>query len=296
MRRISLVKMFKDPTTRPRFIVWVGVAIFAIAMFAVAIGFVGTSTRAFCGNPACHKVQGDTMAAYAASSHSEISCIACHEPVNANPIVFALAKVRSMGELGPTFGNTYELPLNKLSAYALSPKEMPSEKCTQCHSTNRLITANPGIIINHETHTKANITCATCHNRVAHNDAKAGVTLPGNVLHTDFMKMDSCFRCHDLEGKRRAPGECAGCHPKGFELKPETHRAAGWLPKGHSEAAGKSLKEFGAAEIEAEELVKEGAPKNVAVAVEYCSTCHKKEFCGACHDKLAAGLKVSQKP
>jgi hypothetical protein len=295
MARTSLVTKFKDPATRPRIIVWGVVAIFGIAIFAVAVGFIGTSTRYFCGNPGCHKVQGDTMAAYAASSHANISCIACHEPVNATPIEFILAKVKSVGELPPTIANTYELPINKLSAYALSPEEMPSEKCTQCHSPNRLISTSPGIKIDHAVHEKEKITCATCHNRVAHNDAKAGVSLPGNALHADFMKMDACFRCHDLEGKRRAKGDCILCHPVGFELVPDTHREAGWLPKGHSEAANESMKEFGAAEVEAEELVKEGAPEDVAVAVEHCSTCHKDEFCSACHAKLSIGLKLSQK-
>jgi len=295
MARDSLVSLIKNKAARPRLIMWLGVVVFVIAIFAVSIGFIGTSTIWFCGNPGCHKVQGDTMDAYYASSHSQVSCIACHEPVNATPIEFIMAKVKSMGELPPTIGNTYELPINKLSAYALSPKEMPTEKCTQCHSPNRLFTTSGDVIIDHEVHNKANITCATCHNRVAHNDAKAGVKLPGNKLHTDFMKMDACFRCHDLEGKRRAKGDCALCHPKDFELKPETHNEAGWLPKVHAEAATESLIEYGAAEIHAEELVKEGVPENVAVAVEYCSTCHKKNFCSACHDKLAEGLKVPGK-
>lgn len=295
MARRSLIGGFKDPVTRPRFIAWTGVVIFVLAIFAVAVGFVGTSTRWFCGNQGCHKVQSDTMAAYAASSHANISCIACHEPVNATPIEFVLAKMKSVGELPPTIANKYELPLNKGSAYALNPVEMPSEKCTQCHSANRLITAGPGIKIDHDVHTKAGVTCATCHNRVAHNDKAAGVKLPENKLHEDFMEMDACFRCHDLEGKRRAKGDCNLCHPIGFKLVPETHEAAGWLPKGHSEAASESLKKYGAAEVEAEDLIKEGAPKNVAVAVEHCSTCHKQQFCDDCHSKLAAGLKLTEK-
>ena len=48
------------------------------------------------------------------------------------------------------------------------------------------------------------------------------------------------------------------------------------------------------AKAEAEELIAEGVSEEVAVAVEHCSTCHKKKFCRECHDKLAKALEVSQ--
>lgn len=293
MSRFSLIGGFRDPKTRPRYIVWFAVAIMGLAVFVVMGGMIGTSTVWFCSAP-CHKVQADTIAAYRASAHAQISCVACHEPANTNPIVVALAKAKSMAEIPPTVSNTYELPLNKLSAYALDEHEMGSKQCTQCHGKNRDITPSSGLIIKHEVHEKEGVTCTTCHNRVAHNDSAIQFTLAGNGLHEDFMEMDACFRCHDIEGKRRARGTCSLCHPKGFELVPETHGAE-WLPKAHSEAARESLREFGAAEVEAEELIHEGVSEKVAVAVEHCSTCHKKAFCAECHDKLAGALEVSRK-
>jgi len=288
--RVSIIGRFRDPKTRPRAIVWLGMAIIGLAVFFVAVGVIGTSTKWFCANP-CHMVQSDTIASNEASVHANISCVACHEPANASPIVLVMAKVRSVGEVPPTVTGTYELPLNALSAYALNTHEMGSEQCTQCHSGKRKITPSPGIIIDHEAHEKEGVTCTTCHNRVAHNDAGIKMTLAGNRPHTDFMKMDACFRCHDLAGQRRAGGECKLCHPADFKLVPETHEEKGWLPNGHAEAAVESLKEFGAATVEAEDLVREGVSEDVAVPVEYCSTCHKKAFCDECHDKLAAGLK-----
>ncbi|HET6352030.1 MAG TPA: multiheme c-type cytochrome [Coriobacteriia bacterium] len=286
---MRLVASFKDPVTRPRAIMWLAVGLFAFAAFFIAVGDIATCTRWFCANM-CHKVQDDTILSYEASAHSHISCVTCHEPVNANPVVFLLAKARSLGEIPPTLTNTFELPLNPVSAYGLG-EEMPSTQCTQCHGNTRKITPSEGIIIDHKVHEKEGITCTTCHNRCAHNDEAIKLTLPGNKKHKDYMKMDGCFRCHALEGERRAEGECKLCHPAGFELVPETHKVAGWLPKGHADAARESLTEFGMQKVEAEEQIKEGVDEELAVAVEYCSTCHKRSFCTDCHDKLGTALK-----
>lgn len=293
MSRFSLFRGFSDPVTRPRYIVWFAVAICSLALFVIFGGILGTSTIWFCSAP-CHKVQGDTIASYHASSHAKISCMACHEPVNANPVVLLLAKAKSAGEVPPTVTNTFELPLNKLSGYALNAKEMGSKQCTQCHTTKRDITTNPDIIIKHDVHEKEGVTCTTCHNRIAHNEKAITLALPGNSMHEDFMEMDACFRCHDVEGKRRARGACSLCHPKDFNLVPESHEEAGWLPSGHSAEARESLTRFGEKKIEAEELVKEGAPEDVAVAVEHCSTCHRRTFCSGCHAKLAAAFAASE--
>ena len=66
---------------------------------AVMIPVLGvTSTRWFCAE-GCHKVQDDTIIAYQHSSHSKISCMACHMPVNANPVIFLLHKAEALGEL-----------------------------------------------------------------------------------------------------------------------------------------------------------------------------------------------------
>lgn len=288
---MSLIGKFRDPKSRPRAIIWTGVGVFAFAAFFVLSAVIITSTRWFCAVP-CHKVQADTIAAYEASAHSQISCMACHEPVNGNPVELLIAKVKGTFGIPATVTNTFELPLNAGSAFALG-HEMESKQCTQCHALQREITPTRGIIINHDVHTEEGLTCATCHNRVAHRDDAIEITLPGNRKHVDYMKMDACFRCHDLENARRAGGECKLCHTADFELVPETHAVKGWLPKGHAEAAKESLTEYGAAKVEAEELVKEGVSEEVAVAVEYCSTCHKESFCDACHAKLAGALKVS---
>jgi nitrate/TMAO reductase-like tetraheme cytochrome c subunit len=298
MAKISLAG-FKDPVRRPRFIVWTFTIVFALAAFVIVM-LGATSTRWFCSQ-VCHKVQDDTIKAYEASTHSEISCMACHEPVNADTITFLFAKVKSGLEVIPTVANTFELPLNKGSALALKGgKEMGSQQCTQCHSSNREVTPSAGILINHKVHADAGIWCTVCHNRVAHNEVAAPPSLIGpngekNAVHPNFMKMDACFRCHDLEGKvkmtgigaKAAPGTCATCHPAGFELVPESHNAADWSVKAHGEAARAVDEEFGAGAAEAKTLAAEGITPYLAAPVKSCDTCHvAAKFCQPCHDRL----------
>jgi NapC/NirT cytochrome c family, N-terminal region len=99
MVRISFAG-FKDPARRPRFIVWTGAVILVLAaVMIVALGV--TSTRWFCAE-GCHKVQDDTITAYDRSTHSQVSCMACHMPVNADPITFILHKAEALGEPSPT--------------------------------------------------------------------------------------------------------------------------------------------------------------------------------------------------
>ena len=274
---------------------WTGVALIFLGIFIAIIGGTLTSTRFFC-DQSCHMVQDDTIASYNNSAHSEVSCVACHEPVNANPVVYFMAKAKSvLTELPETITGGYRFPLNKGSAYALNPKEMGDKQCTQCHNENiRKVTPSVGIVIDHAIHTKNGVTCTTCHNRCAHNEQGLTLKLKGNVKHADFLQMDACFRCHGLEGKPEAPGACIICHTIDFDLVPASHKVKGWLPKGHSEAAAESLKEFGQATAESEDLINEGIPERVVKPVEHCSTCHKRQFCDDCHDQLAKGLPAAK--
>jgi hypothetical protein len=298
MAKISL-SGFKDPVTRPRFVVWTFVVVFALAAFVVVM-LGATSTFWFC-ETMCHKVQDDTINAYHASSHSQISCMACHEPVGADTFTFLFAKVKSGLEVIPTVGNTFSLPLNPGSALALKGgKEMGSQQCTQCHSANRAVTPGSGLKIDHKVHADAGIWCTVCHNRVAHNDTAAPPTLVApngtkNVKHPNFMQMDYCYRCHDLEGKvkmtgigaKAAPGTCSTCHPAGFDLVPESHKAADWSVKAHGDAAKEILTEMGAAQTEAKALEEEGIAPYLAAPVNPCFTCHvESKFCTPCHDRL----------
>lgn len=299
MAKISLTG-FKDPVRRPRYIIWTAVAV--LMVIAVMIPVLGvTSTRWFCSE-GCHKVQDDTIIAYQHSSHSNVSCMACHMPVNANPVIFLLHKAEALGELYMTVTNKFELPLNGESEVALV---MKTEQCTQCHNlATRPVTPGAGIKISHDKHSEKEVSCTVCHNRIAHKEdfdltLKHPTTGEPNHKHENFMSMDSCFRCHDQE-HGAAPGACAACHTSGFELKPDSHREGEFLKK-HGEMAKESLehvaevqKEMDIATITPEAKMEWSKPgedshetlgeKLIPVgAVYYCGTCHKQDFCTNCH-------------
>jgi len=304
MPKISLTG-FKNPVTRPRYIIWCLVAVLVIA--GVMIPVLGiTSTRWFCSE-GCHKVQDDTITAYQHSAHSEISCMACHMPVAANPVIFLIHKAEALGELAQTVSNSYELPLNAESEVSLT---MTQDKCTQCHSpSTRKFTPSVGIKIDHKVHDEKAITCTLCHNRTAHvEDFNLTLKNPKSgepsKKHVDFMKMTACFRCHGLEDKAPAPGKCDACHPKGFKLRPPSHEATGAFVAKHAEIAievdkevKKTMAETGIKTVDAarkatfEEVSKQGPGTKEMVgelllpvaAVNECSTCHKESFCLACH-------------
>lgn len=312
MPRISL-SGFKDPIRRPRYILWAAAAVLMLA--AVMIAALGiTSTKWFCAN-GCHKVQDDTIIAYEASTHSEVSCMACHMPVNSDPITFVLHKAEALGELYLTVTGNYELPLNGESHVALT---MPAKQCTQCHALDtRKITPSRGVLIDHEAHARAGVECAVCHNRVAHNESGFKLTLKDpktgepNTKHADFMDMTACFRCHtqgETAGGPKAPGDCAACHPKDFKLKPKSHDKPDFYPAGHAKLAqaeyARAEKAAGSDEASgSEEASGEAAAKEAGAAEEgahgegeglgpslpqietinECSTCHAEKFCSDCH-------------
>lgn len=296
MPRISFAGL-KDPAQRPRLILWVGAVTLVLAAVMVAAMGV-TSTRWFCSE-GCHKVQDDTILAYQASPHSQVSCMACHMPVGSDPVTFVLHKAEALGELYLTVTGNYSLPLNATSHYALA---MDSSQCTQCHNLDlRTVTPSPGIIIDHKVHEENDVHCATCHNRVAHvEDFELTLADPQtgdpNTKHADFMSMTACFRCHTLEepaGGPEAPGECSACHPSDFDLVPASHQADDFYPKGHASLASAEYARVESAKnAENGDAEKDSGPgKGGGIGtslpgietVNECSTCHVQSFCSDCH-------------
>ena len=280
---------FRDPARRPRYIIWTGVAaIIFVLLWAFAM--VGTSFAWFCEEP-CHIVHLDNTKAYNASTHSKVSCIACHEPVNADPGTFTYLKIFVLDDLFATVTGTFDLPMNPYNEVALA---MPAKQCTQCHDlSTRTISPSGGVKINHAIHTKNDVKCTLCHNRVAHNDEAVEYTLPGDTKHEDWMTMDGCFRCHSQAPDAKAPGTCAACHPPEYKLVPASHDAKTWYTPfgdstGHSKAAKNESASVAAApkhteDVEAEEKQDAEPTLPPASAVNSCYTCHKSAFCNDCH-------------
>lgn len=279
---------FADPVRRPRAILWSGVIVAGLVIFS-AVSVIGTSVNWFCTDP-CHVVHEDNTKTFVAGSHAQVNCVACHEPVNANPLVFIIKKIEVAPDAIPTILGTFHLPMNENGFVAV---QMTDLHCTQCHSlATRTVTPSSGILIDHDAHTAEGVTCPTCHNRVAHPEEGIEYTLPGDEKHEDWMTMDACFRCHDLETGGTAPGRCDACHPADFDLVPPSHDASGWYAafgesRGHAEAAI----EEAAAVSEAESRTAEwdeidhavGPVLQPASTVNTCYTCHKRSFCTDCH-------------
>lgn len=294
---------YTDPVRRPRYIAWTAAGVIGLAAFVIAALGV-TSTYWFCAN-GCHKVQDDTIIAYDRSPHSEISCMACHMPVNADPVTFLLHKAEALGELYLTATNKFHLPLNKGSHLALDGKHMGSKQCNQCHwLENRNVTPSKGIIIDHAVHEEAEIHCTVCHNRTAHvEDFELTLTDPNtgepNQPHEDFMLMAACYRCHTTSGESVsgivAPGECEACHTPGFDLKPANHDEPGFYEAfgesgGHAELANEDYAAYTAAREGLDEPHTDAPMEEQLLhlppvaAVGYCQTCHnEREFCDGCH-------------
>ena len=250
---------WKDSVRRPRYIIWTGVVLIGFAAF-VLVAFGGSSTYAFCGSM-CHSVQGDAVAAYDNGAHNKVSCLTCHEPINADPLSFTYRKVEA-GVIGAyeLATTTYALPLNATSHLALNQSKFAGfsdDHCTQCHTLeNRKITPSEGLIINHDAHTDRDIHCTACHNRVGHpeEDIEIGTVNPVTgdraAYHADFMSMTACFRCHTLTEESpsgaefKAPGTCSACHPADFDLKPANHDETGFYPKGHADLAMMEVDHF----------------------------------------------------
>ncbi len=300
---------FKDPIRRPRYIIWVAVAVLtAVAVMIPVLGV--TSTRWFCTN-GCHKVQDDTIKAYQHSSHANISCMACHMPVNANPVVFMMHKVEALGELYLTLTNKFPLPLNGEDEVSLT---MKSVQCNQCHDeSKRNVTPDSGLKMDHAAHSKGGVDCTICHNRIAHKEdfdlaLKQPATREPNLKHENFMLMTACFRCHtqDYANSSKPSGTCETCHTPLFQLKPASHLQTGFFPKGHgrlgadedsrtiratgiswlngAETSGAAVLENASSASKKNETLGQSLPK--AASINACSTCHKRQFCIDCHGGL----------
>lgn len=294
MKRPSLAG-WKNPKTRPRYIIWTGVAVFAAA--GILVGAVmATSSYWFCAN-VCHVVMDDAIAAYNTSPHANVTCIHCHSKIGLDPVSFLLHKAEfGIDGVYKVATNTYHTPPNPESEVAI---ETVREQCTQCHAGYKSINPSPGMKIDHDAHKEAGVTCTVCHNRVAHRETHP-LKLKDSVKHADFMQMEGCFRCHSQEREARAPGRCEACHTKDFELVPASHvEKAFYTPfgdsTGHAELARNNLARL--AEVESETAAAETTGSEAQRAhgeeegheipsietVSYCGQCHPTSFCDGCH-------------
>ncbi|MCL2332037.1 MAG: hypothetical protein FWC54_00925 [Actinomycetia bacterium] len=305
---MKLIESFRNPVTRPRAIIWTAVVLMVILLFLL-VAVAVSSTYWFCAS-FCHSAQRDTIASFNNSTHKNVACITCHEPVGADPITFLYLKAEAgIGEVPLMLSSpkNFEIPLNRNSHLAMGGGHMTSKQCTQCHDlTTQKITPPLGLKIDHDVHESQYIACTVCHNRVAHNedgialvntDPKTGAPNRG---HVNFMTMTACARCHRLadDGQAEpspfssAKGACKTCHTANFDLKPKNHNSPNFMANHGKLAVAQDEK---VKEAQAE-LAKEPerkvnsdkyaqAVKDVPLArtINECYTCHEKKFCADCH-------------
>lgn len=257
---------FSNPNVRLRTMLYLGaVAIFLLFLTAAALPLASNSE--FCGR-VCHS-QVPEYKAWQNSSHSRITCYACH----INPSVIHLFEEKlTAGPIGiiDEVGDSFEKPINAKSEY--SQEHLPSERCLRCHSPEvRTFTATRGLNVTSKMHLKhldAGLQCATCHNRIAHLGAENYEPLkswsPG-FKYKNFMTMrEGCWRCHTedvkfrdeetlkIVGDKKPPTNCSVCHNPKWNLKPATgeynHNDVAGVPwRNGKERHGKvAQKDFGA--------------------------------------------------
>ncbi|MCL2324441.1 MAG: NapC/NirT family cytochrome c [Actinomycetia bacterium] len=276
------IEAYRDPRSRPRALIWTGV-VAIIALFLLTLALAVTSTNWFC-TQGCHRIMDDAVDANAQSPHAKLSCIACHLPAGGDPVTFMIHKAGSgIKEVPPAIFGTYRLPLNPESEVALDIEQFPSTQCTQCHTPKPGTVTVDGIKIEHQVHADAGLQCTWCHNRVAHEEA--GLKLA--TLHTDFISMEGCFRCHTLSGAG-VISSCTTCHVTQPKTPPADHTKA-FIAGGHAslvDAQGRRLRGKPATKTSRTLPTHFNGPADILHPIPYqrtCYNCHMTDFCVSCH-------------
>lgn len=239
----------------------------------------------FTGKPStcayCHEIKPDVYS-YQKSLHAEVKCYDCH--ASDYPLAGLTARFGLLGDIYNHFRKDFNVPLNSDGDLG---KLIKDRKCENCHSVKRGITPRRGILINHEIHKKNNISCVSCHNRVAHPipitvQVLVKEQISTEVPYRDYMEMEGCMRCHT--GKKGEPTDkCDVCHPEQFKLpyncsacheealeqiKPRNHLIANYKGKEHAADAKNNY--------------------------NYCYQCHTKESCDDCHEENNLKIKLPE--
>jgi nitrate/TMAO reductase-like tetraheme cytochrome c subunit len=307
---------FADPKRRVKAVLIGGAVLLAVPIF-LSISLTVASNPAFCGG-LCHDQQPEYQS-WRDSSHSSVPCYACHMK-SQNPIGFFMEKAKD-GAIGglKEFVTGVEYPINKDSEVGLT---LPKETCERCHNmSTRYIT--PRAVFSkkmtgkdtktekkfHTKHLDLGITCAVCHNRVAHNEyakeeERAGDKRKQEIFelfeeykeeneetgkkipheYENFLDMKGCTRCHTSAKNRNEevlklfpqveeanpPKECTTCHDADWE----------GMPVGHGETWG----------------IEHGAVAKKDFG--YCMKCHDEgkkfatkegeKYCVLCHGEAGA--------
>ena len=176
------------------------------------------------------------MANWRLSTHSKMSCEACHvDPGAAGYLAFAAKSIPSFYSqlmYGPKAANLLSAP--------------SSAACEKCHTIYRQVSPNGDLLIPHRAHVEVlEISCATCHKSLVHSANSQGFNKP---------EMATCLRtCHNA---KQATDQCTKCHTR--KEVPENHKQADWL------------------DTHAAKMDSADCGKCHAWSPDFCSECHAK--------------------
>lgn len=196
-------------------------------------------TAGYAGKPHADQVK-------AAGAAGANQCMMCHSgPKDCDPC--HQQQGVKVGPMPAVYQPVYTQPPPPPAVTVYPDQPTSMGQCVQCHPNIDKSPQNR-VTFKHAEHTKRGYACTACHPTFAHQGDR--IAKP---------TMQSCYRCHGLDHSGQgvvATGECAKCHPPGFDLKPANHTQQ-FAQQTHG------------ARAEAD-----GA---------YCAMCHKISFCTDCH-------------
>ena len=196
---------------RRRRVKWAVIALGVIIVAVLAIPIVSTLQPNYYRR---YPALGLRMDHWATSTHSRISCGACHvNPGVQGAVAFAADAIPAF------YSQLLEGPdeTNLLKA----PERVA---CQKCHTSYRSVAPSGDLLIPHRAHVEVlNMECAACHTDLVHSLNRHGFNKP---------EMEACLeQCHDGD---TASNECVDCHT--LKQTPESHEQADW-PQVHGTAA-----------------------------------------------------------
>jgi nitrate/TMAO reductase-like tetraheme cytochrome c subunit len=223
---------------------WIAVGVFAFLLWLGVGAFYLSGSSTVCQS--CHEMT-PKVNAWKTSSHADIGCPACHEVQRAYYSFPEILGARAAAMQRDLHAHNSQSTADIVAALDTMTPSISDANCLKCHDLSRKITVHFGTIINHAEHARRNGSCISCHYWTAHPPPNAD---------RPVLLMARCFTCHGRTPGAKAPGTCTTCHPKSFDLRPQSHLTGDWLA-----LHGK-----------------------VALAVrQQCVMCHETTFCDNCH-------------
>jgi hypothetical protein len=159
----------------------------AVVAVILVIPVWATDTPTYCMSCKATRVAGEQ---WKKSSHAKVTCTACHVP----PGLGNAIKWRSREWL-----NVWADYLNVPRSPSVGQRP-GNANCLKCHTLKGIPDHIGDIRMPHQVHVNLrNLTCADCHDKVAH-------PTPGEKT---TVSMAVCSMCHNTEG---APSNCTFCH------------------------------------------------------------------------------------